>query len=96
MNGGYGMASPERHVQTARQEPVRYLVVIDTGGVRIARLLLATREQVGEFDASTEEITRMTQGMVPKLGALDAEWDKPLAGHSALERSAAEVYTLDV
>jgi len=96
MNNGFGMASPSQHVQTARQEPVKHLIIIDTGGVRIARLLLASREQVGEFDASTEEITQMTQGVVPKIGALDAEWDKPLAGHSALERSAAEVYTLAV
>lgn len=96
MNNGYGMASPAQHVQTARQEPVKHLVVIDAGGVRIARLLLASREQVGEFDASTEEIAQMTQGLTPAVGALGAEWDKPLAGHSALERSAAEVYTLDV
>lgn len=96
MNNGFGIASPGHHVQTARQEPVKHLVMIDAGGVRIARLLLATREQVGEFDASTEEISQMTQGLTPKIGALDAEWDKALAGHSALERSAAEVYTLDV
>ena len=96
MNHGFGMASPSKHVKTVRQEPVKHLIIIDAGGARIARLLLASREQVGEFDASTEEIAQMTQGVVPELGALGAEWDKPLAGHSALERSAAEVYTLDV
>ena len=43
MNDGYGIPSPARHAHTARQEPVKYVIVIDTGGVSIARLLLGLR-----------------------------------------------------
>ena len=96
MNHGFGIASPAEHSHTPRQQPVRYVIVIDSAGARIARLLLATREQVGEFDAATEEVARMTQGLRPEHGALAPEWDRVLAAHSAAERAAAEVYTLDV
>ena len=75
---------------------MRTLIVIDSAGSRIARLFLAGREQVGELDAATEEVTQMTQGLVPALGALEPVWDVALAGHNAHERAAAEVYTLDV
>ena len=96
MNNGFGMASPAAHSRTPLQQPVRYLVVIDSAGACIARLFLATHEQVGEFDAATEEIAQMTSGLMPAHSALDPEWDKALAGHIAVERAAAEVYTLDV
>ena len=96
MNQGFGIAAPAEHSRTPRHQPARYLVVIDSGGAIIARLFLATREQVGEFDAATEEVTQMTRGLVPAHSALAAEWDGPLAGHQAAERAAAEVYTLDI
>jgi hypothetical protein len=38
----------------------------------------------------------MTQGLAAAHDAGSAEWDRALAGHSATERAAAEVYTLDV
>jgi hypothetical protein len=78
------------------RQAARYLVVIESGGSAMARLFLDTREQVAEFDASTEEVTLMTQGLVPVMGASGPEWDRALAGHSASERSAARVFTLDV
>ena len=62
----------------------------------MARLFLDTREQVAEFDAGTEEVAQMTSGLAPTLGASGAEWDRPLEGHSAAERLAAEVFLLDV
>ena len=62
----------------------------------MARLFLDTRELVAEFDAATEEAAQMTAGLVPARGANGPEWDRALEGHSAAERSAADVYTLDV
>ena len=51
---------------------------------------------MAEFDASTEETALMTRGLVPATGATGPEWDQALKGHSAAERAAAEVYTLDI
>lgn len=96
MNQGFGGESPRRHQHTVHKAASRYLVVIDSGGFAVARLFLATREQVAEFDASTEETALMTRGLVPATGAAGAEWDQALKGHSAAERAAADVYTLDV
>lgn len=96
MNDGFGISSPAAHGHTAHQLPVRYLVVLDSGGLSIARLFLASREQVAEIDAATEEITQMTRGVTPARSALEPVWDHALAGHSTAERAAAEVYALDV
>jgi hypothetical protein len=96
MNQGFGSESPRQHVQAPRRKTTRYLVVIDSGGSAVARLFLDSREQVAEFDAGTEEVTQMTQGLVPATGANGSEWDRALQGHSALERRAAAVYTLDI
>src|SRR2546423_7556358 len=96
MSQDFGSESPRAHAQTAHRKPARYLVVIGSGGFVVARLFLDTREQVAEFDAGTEEAARMTAGLVPSQVADGAEWDRALEGHSAAERSAADVYTLDV
>lgn len=92
----FGNEIPRRHNEAPTRRPARYLVVVESGGVALARLFIDTREQVGEFDASTEEVTVMTQGLVPAIGAAGAEWDGALAGHSMAERREARVYTLDV
>ena len=96
MNQGFGMEPPSAHHHSPLQQPVRYVVIIDSGGSMVARLFLATRELVAEFDAGTEEVVQMTQGLVAAHDAAGAEWDRALAGHNAAERAAAEVYTLDV
>jgi hypothetical protein len=96
MSQGFGNESPRAHTQTSHRRPARYLVVIDSGGAVIVRLFLDTREQVAEFDGGSEEATQMMAGLVPTKGAGGPEWDRGLEGHSAAERSAAEVYTLDV
>lgn len=96
MSQGFGSESPRAHIQTSHRRPARYLVVIESGGFVIARLFLETRELAAEFDAGTEEAAQMTAGLVPTKGADGTEWDRALAGHSAAERSAAEIYTLDV
>ena len=96
MSQGFGGESPRAHSQTSHRKPARYLVVIDSGGFVVARLFLETRELVAEFDAGTEEAARMMAGLVPTKGADGTEWDRALEGHSAAERSAAEVYILAV
>jgi hypothetical protein len=92
----FGNEVPRRHSETPTRKAARYLVVIESGGYVVARLFTDAREQVAEFDASTEEVTLMTRGLVPATGADGPEWDRALTGHSASERSAARVYTLDV
>jgi hypothetical protein len=96
MSQGYGNEAPRAHTNTQHQKPARYLVVIDSQGSAIAGLFLDTREQVAEFDAGAEEVANMTIGLVATTGANGPEWDRALAGHSADERNAARVYTLDV
>lgn len=92
----FGNEIPRQHSQSPTRKPSRYLVVIESGGTVTARLFVDTREQVAEFDASTEEVTVMTHGLVAAVGAAGPEWDAALAGHSLAERKAARVYTLDV
>jgi RecA/RadA recombinase len=96
MSQGFGSESPRTHAQTSHRKPARFLVVIDSGGTTVARLFLETREQVAEFDAGTEEAAQMTAGLAPTQGADGPEWDRALDGHSAVERRAADVYTLDI
>lgn len=96
MSQTFGMESPQAHAQTLHRKPVRYLVVIESGGSMIARLFLDTREMVSEMDAAVEELGSMTAGLVPVEGAMGSEWDAALAGHSATERAAAKVFTLAV
>ena len=90
------MEKPRDADLSAHRLPVRYLVVIDSGGSMVARLFLHTRELAAEFDAMVEEVTMMTQGLTPQSGAMGAEWDLALQGHNATERAAALVYTLPI
>ena len=78
------------------RKPVRYLVVIDSGGSMVARLFLDTREMAAGFDASVAEVASMTHGLEPEIGALGSEWDLALLSHSIDERASAEVYTLKI
>lgn len=96
MNQGFGIEVPHEHSKIPQRRPARYLVLIDEGGSGLARLFLDNREQVAEFDAGAEEVALMTRGLVPVHGAQGAEWDRALKGHSAAERRAAAVYTLDI
>lgn len=96
MSQTFGMESPGEHRHTPHRQPARYMVVIETADAMVARLFLDTRVPVGEFDASSEEVAAMTQGQVPAAGAAGPEWDHALEGHTAAERAAAQVYTLDI
>jgi hypothetical protein len=77
-------------------KPARYLVVIDSAGEMVARMIDADRKPIVDFDASSSEVAVMTQGLVPTRGASGPEWDGPLGGHSREEREQAEVYVLDL
>jgi hypothetical protein len=94
MGQNFGIAMPAVHTASAHRQPVRYLVVIDAGGGMVARLFLANRVAVNEFDAAATEVAKTTAGLTPTVGAQGPEWDLALKGHSAQERAAAEVYTL--
>ncbi len=96
MIDGYGIEVHAAHPDSRTSEPARYLVIIDSGGVPLARLFVASRRQVEEFDASTVEVGAMTIGHTPVIGAEGAEWDKALLGHSREERRTAQVYTLEI
>jgi hypothetical protein len=96
MTQTFGSAVPGQHIDTDHPPAARYLVVLPSGGPMIARLFLENRQQVAEFDASTEEVVGMSKGLVPQQGALAAEWDAALAGHSRDERAQAEIFVLDV
>ncbi|MBV8123658.1 MAG: hypothetical protein JOY60_17865 [Burkholderiaceae bacterium] len=62
----------------------------------VARLFLETREQVAEFDASTEEVAQMIMHVKEEGSATDPQWDRALAGHSDAERAGARVYVLQI
>ena len=90
------MESPRAHAQTSFSKPARYLVVIESSGSMLARLFSARHEMVTTIDAAVEEVGSMISGLIPETGALGAEWDQALAGHSAEERTAAKIYTLAI
>lgn len=96
MSQVFGNEMPRKHSEGELRKAARYLVLIESGGFAVARLFLDDREQVAEFDASTEETVQMTNGLTPTTGANGTEWDKALMGHSKVERASAEVYVLGV
>jgi hypothetical protein len=96
MSMTFGMESPSHRAHAPMREPVRYMVIIDSGGSAVARLFLNSLEMVSEIDAAVEEVGSMTAGLIPKVGALGMEWDAALTGHSTAERSTARIFTLTV
>jgi len=96
MSQTFGMEAPRGNLQTSYRLPVRYLMLIDSGGSMVARLFLENRELAAEFDATAEEVTAMTQGLPPQRGAQGREWDVALQGHNADERASAMLYTIAV
>lgn len=92
----YGIEAASRPHHGHSQEPARYLLLIDSADGRLARLYLADRREVAEFDAGAEEVSSMIDSLLPERGAEGAEWDRALAAHTAEQRRQAEVYTLSV
>lgn len=96
MDHGYGIERPPAHHAAPLQPAARYLVLIEAAGPVLALMFTEQRELVANIDGGAEEVALMTRGLQPTLGATDPAWDRALAGHSAEERAAAEVFTLDV
>ena len=96
MSHGFGNELPRTHSNTSPRLRARYLVIIDSGGFMVARLFLESREQVAEFDASTEEVAQMIMHLQADSNAGEPQWDRALAGHSAAERAEARVYELEI
>jgi hypothetical protein len=94
MSQTFGMPSPAQHHPHRLRLPAHFLVLIEAGGSQVARLFLADRAPAGEFDAGVQEVTQLTSGLTPLHGALGADWDVALKGHSTAERAAAQVFTL--
>ena len=98
MGQTYGMEAPRGAGAPDTQPPARFLVLIDsaTDNTRLARLFLVSRQQVAEFDAAGPEVLSITDGLLSQQDADSTEWDQALAGHTAAERRAAQVFTLAV
>ena len=96
MSHGFGNELPRAHGNTSPRSRARYLVVIDSGGFMVARLFLESREQVAEFDASTEVVAQMIMHLPAHGNGGEPQWDRALAGHSAAERAEARVYVLAI
>lgn len=96
MSQAFGREVPEPHVQSAHRQATRYLLILPGSDGRVAKLFSAQHELLAQTDAASEDITQMTRGLTPEIGAVGAPWDTALAGLSAPERAAVEVYTLDV
>jgi hypothetical protein len=94
MSQNFGIAMPAAHGAHRLREPVRYVVVIESGAGMVARWLSASHALVNECDAAATEVANTTAGLWPERGALGAEWDGALQGYNAQERAAAAVYTL--
>lgn len=94
MSQDFGISMPAAHARGEPRAQARYLVVIDSGGGMVARLYSVTRKLLIECDAATNEISTLTAGLRPKVGALEPEWDGALQGYNLLERAGAEVFTL--
>ena len=96
MAQNYGIPVPDAHAKVEHRRPARFLVVIDAGGVPVARLYTEPRELVAEFDAGAEEAAQLTREREPVHGADGPEWDRALGSHTSAERRAAAVYTIEV
>ena len=95
-NDGFGIERPSAHVHRGHRAKARYLVLIEAAGPVIALLFTEARQLAADFDAGAEEVALMTRGLQAEQGATGPEWDPALAGHSAEERAAAQLFTLDV
>ncbi len=96
MSQGYGIESQHKPNGGPHRKPARFMVIIDSAGSMLAKLFLDNREEVGEFDAGSEEVAQMAIGLKPTQDAGDPAWDDALGAHSAKERAAADVYRLDL
>jgi hypothetical protein len=79
-----------------QSEPVKFLVLIEAGDGMVARFFDADHRHMSDIDAASEEVAVMTRGLVPEHAGNDASWRQPLSSHTAEERAAAQIYTLEL
>jgi hypothetical protein len=93
----YGIEAQPAARDEPQLPPARYLVLIDSAayGGRLARLYLASRQLVAEFDAGAVEVQLMLRDLAPSSSAAHPDWDEALGQHSADERAGAQIYTLE-
>ncbi len=96
MSQTYGIESARQHTNLSHRLPVRYVVIIEAGGSTVAMLFQQDHALVSEIDAGTDAATSMITGLTPVVGAVGADWDQALAGHSTIERAVALVFTLEL
>ena len=98
MSNTYGIeaAGPPSSPSGESAPAARWLVLIETGQGRVARLYLESRDLVAEFNAGAQEVEAMVRDLLPQRGATEPAWDTALTGHSDEQRREAEVYTLDI
>jgi len=94
MSQDFGIQMPVAHTPSAHGSPVRYLVLADAGGTRVARLFRENHDLVNEFDAAVTEVVMMTVGLTPGGDAMLARWDWATCGLNDEERAAAQIYIL--
>ena len=96
MSQDFGRESAHTHVQTEHRKISRFLVVIDAGGVGVARLFLDSREQVAEFDSGTEEAAQMISAWCPPRAPMVPNGTARCRATARPSARAAKVYRLDV
>ena len=96
MSQDFGREVPKPHASAVLRKVARYLILIPAPDGPMAKLLDANREPLAELDANTEEVTTMLRGLTPAIGAVGADWDRHLSGHSATERAASKIYSLNL
>lgn len=94
MSQDFGIQMPAAHVPSPHDMPVRYLVLTDAGGTRVARLFRENHDLVNEFDAAVTEVVMMIAGLTPGHEGALAEWDWAMRGLNEAERVAAHIYTI--
>jgi hypothetical protein len=94
MSQDFGIQMPVRHEVTAHSKPVKYLVLIESGGGMLAKLFLESRELSMECDAAAAEVASMTADLTPEIGACAPAWDAALCAFDPKTRASAEIFTL--
>jgi hypothetical protein len=96
MSQDFGIQMPMRHDVTVHTKPVKYLVLIESGGGMLAKLFLESKELSMECDAASAEVASMTADLTPEVGACAPEWDAALCAFDPKARALAEIFTLTV
>lgn len=94
MSQEFGISVPHQRTSLPQRQAVKYLMVMDIGGTKVARLFLESLELVNEFDAAVNEVVELIAGRLASSVDKDPLWANALRGLSADEQASAMVYTL--